>query len=408
MRLCSWFAGIDLDSRSITAALGCSTDGGPPRLLGCQRVALSSTDRIAAATQQTVLDAISRFAEWFHLESGGALPSVSLAVPEPVLQEVPASSEHHFTAPVLVDSAVMAEMRERALQRVRSLGPLVKCVDRAVELDGRRYAGPPLGQYATEMRVELAAWVARSSVVEPVSDMLERSGFEIGLVTPRSEATAESILTPSERRDGAIVVTINDTDSSVAVLVNSAVVDLFTVPLGREPLLAELARACNVSVDVVERLDLGLMLDRVPSDPMVQRVRTVMSGWGSALFTGVRRRIDNSNLSWRVQAGIVIAGSPHAFPALDDCAARVLGVPARFATMSPLAAESRIGNAGTFAAVGLLPLEWRTVTEESLDEMPDSVEVVIGERTPRIDVTERHGIGQALGRWLREFVPADH
>lgn len=408
MRLCSWFAGIDLDTRFVTAVLGCSTDDGPPRLLGCQRVDVPAAERIASTSQRTVLDAISRFAEWFHLESGGALPSVALSVPDSALQAVPASDEHRFMAPVLVDQAVLAEVRERALERLRPLGTVVKVIDRAVELDGRRFDVVPSGQYATVVRVEVAAWVARPAMVDPVIDVLERSGFEVGLMASRAEATAEAVLAPAERRDGAIVVTINEANSSIAVVVDSVVVDLFTVPLGRGPLLTELARACKVSVDVVERLDLGLMLDRVPSDPLVQRVRTVMSGWGAALFTGVRRQVDNRNLGWRVQAGVVIAGSPSAFPGLDSDAARVLGVPARFAIKSPATATARNGKLATFAAAGLLPLEWRAVSEESLENVLVPVRADGLERTPRIDVNERRGLGQALGRWLREFVPADH
>ncbi len=408
MRLCSWFAGVDLDLGAVTAALGCSTDDGPPRLLGCQSVEIPPSERSSSASSRTAVDAVTRFAEWFHLESGGALPSIALSLPESALREVPATDEHQFISPMLVDETLIAQMREQALQRIRPLGTAIKCVDRAVLLDGRHYDGPPSGQYATDIRVELAAWVARPTLVEPVTTVLERSGFEVGLVLPRSEATAESVLTPPERREGSIVVTINDTDSSVAVLVNSAVVDLFTVPLGREPLMTELARACNVSVDVIRRLDLGLMLDRAPTDPMVQRVRTIMSGWGAALFTGVRRQVDRRSLSWRVQAGVVIAASPQAFPALDDCAARALGLPARYATTGAMLNGLRSGKSGTFAAAGLLPLEWRAASAESDVEVPDLVPVANIERTPRIDVTERRGFGPALGRWLREFVPADH
>lgn len=407
MRLCTWFAGIDLDSRYLTATLGFSTDGQMPRILGSKVFDVDSVDGNVPDFRQPLQSALLEAGQWFHLETGGALNVVAVALSSRLVQEMSSSGACHFGAPTLIDSAEIKLVQDKALGSHGQRDWLVSSVVRSFEIDGRQLSTPPLGVIATSLRVEMTSWLARTAAMQPIVDAVKMSGLDVGLVRPRAVAGAEAVLTATERREGATVVLIGDTTTEVATFADSSLVDVCSVPLGRKPLVAEIARACNVSVAVVDRLDLSLMLDRAPSDPMVQRVRTVLSAWGTALFTAVRHRLDERDLAWRLSGGVVIGNSRAEFATLDERAVRIVGTPARFATMSPMFHRVSGVSHGSFAALGLISAQWNA----SQADVPS----VVDERQPEPAVSrsiedhgipERGGIGQAISRWLREFVPA--
>ncbi len=407
MRLCTWFAGVDLDSRYLTATLGFSTDDQAPRILGSKVFEVQSAPGQFPDFQRGLRAALPEAGNWFHMETGGALTKVAVAVPGSMIQEVPSSGACEFGTPTRIDSSVIDLARRRALERAGRLGPVVGSMVHSYDLDGHSQSTAPFGAFATSLGVEMTSWFARPAILQPVVDAVNDSGFDVGMVMPRAVACAEATLTPLERREGATVVMIGDSTTELATFIDSTLVDVYSVPLGRQPLVVELARACRVSVEVIDRLDLGLMMDRVPSDPIVQRVRTVLSAWGTALFSAIRRRLEERNLAWRLQAGIVIANPERAFPTLDDRAARVVGTPARFATINPSFERQSGASRRSFAALGLIPLQWKSTEVESprIDiRTPDSaVTPVVNNR----ELAGSGGIGHAIGRWLREFVPAD-
>ncbi len=404
MRLCNWFAGIDFDPRCLTATLGFTSDDREPRILGTRVFGAAAN----SDSQALIRRSLPELGRWLHLESGDALREIAIAVPGNALQEYPSSGECQFGSPTVIDSHAINLAMDRATAGPARLGQIVQTVIRGYEIDGRPSADSPIGSYATSLRVQTACWVARVDTVQQVSSAIAGAGFDVGTVVPRAVAAAHSTLTKLEQRDGAMLVMIGEEVTECATFIDSGVVDVFSVPLGSRPLEEQIARACNISPDVVKRLDLRLMFERMPSDPIVQRVRTVLSAWGTALFTSMRRRMDDLNLTWHLQAGVVIAGSARKFPDLDEQAARVVGTPARFATA--IQSNARVSGAtmGSFVTLGLIPLQWKS-TLESLQpvEVPEPQPAV--QSVVRLRETTGHGgFGHALGRWLREFVPASH
>ena len=292
MRLCNWFAGIDFDSRCLTATLGFTSDDREPRMLGTRVFDADAGDD----AQELLRRSLPEIGRWLHLESGDALRAVALAVPGNALQEFPSSGECQFGSPAIIDPDAINFVLDRALSGPAKIGHIVETVIRGYEVDGRTQAEPPVGSFATSIRVQTSCWVARGEVVQPAVSAIRRAGFDVEPIVPRAVATAYATLTKLEQREGATLVMIGEDVSECATIIDSEVVDVFTVPLGTNPLEEQIARACNISPDVVKRLDLSLMLERMPSDPIVQRVRTVLSAWGTALFTSVRRRLDDRNL----------------------------------------------------------------------------------------------------------------
>ncbi len=406
MRLCTWFAGLDLDSRYLTATLGFSSDNATPRVLGSKVVEIPHLEQSRSDLRLLLGQALPDLGEWFHLESGGALSGVALTVPGSAIQETPSSGTCDFGQPTRIDAAAISQARQRAATLPNKLGRVLSSTVCAYELDGRRHTKAPLGEVGSTLRVELTSWLARPEHVGPVIEAVEAQGFDVELIAPRAIATAEATLTPLERQQGAVVVQIGDEVTECATFIDGDFSDVWTISLGRAPLISELARACHVTNEVIDRLDLALMIERMPSDPMVQRVRTVISAWGSALFTSVRRRLDDRNLTWRVQSGVVIANSSHSFPSLEERAMKVVGVPARFAVESRSFQRVSGVSRGSFAALGLIPLQWSAHPEEPELEKFEPVEPTRSSVIDSRGNVTRGGFGQALGRWLREFVPA--
>ncbi|HEX3724068.1 MAG TPA: hypothetical protein VHV31_14875 [Nitrolancea sp.] len=402
MRLCNWYAGIDINSHAIVAAFGSSTDGQRPRVHGTVAFDLphgSVTD---------LSRPVHQLADWLRRESGGNLDAVALSVPGNAIHEMPSAGEIRFAVPTMIDTQLIEAARQKALYGPERLGMVLCSTIRCFEFDGYRTSSPPLGKYATSLRVEIVAWVARSRYVDQVVDALAEARFQLGLATPRVVAIAESVLARNERDGGAIVIQVNDDFTEVATFAAGQLADLWTIPLGKVALETQLARACGISVGLVRQLDLKRIVESNLEDPVVHRVRTVLSAWGLSLFRAVRQRMEAGDLTWHVQSGVVIADSAESLPLLDQFGSRVMGTRVRFA-LAPFATAMRNQPRGeSRAASGLIPLQWKTN-----GGLRDQSEMPLPAVTSDLDVPvsralERSGIAPFIGRWLREFVPSDH
>lgn len=395
MRLCDWFAGIDINDGEIIAAIGSSHDGSTARVHGSRSFQFENhlgRDK-----------ALREIGEWFRLESGGNLSTVAFTVPGSAYRPRSSTGECRISEPEIVDEELVEVVRQRALMQAGLSGPVLCSAERGFVCDGRSFPEAPLGLSVRTLVAHMMNWIADPSYVESMSTLLDDIGFAPGLIVPRVVALAETTLTPRERSQGAVMLCVSEQMTEVAVYRDGQLADLFTVPLGKARLDEKVSVACSVPLDLARRIDLCRMLESASSDAVVQRVRTIVSAWNLSLMRAIRDGLDASGPVWQLRAGIAIADSMRTFALLSEAASRVIGVPARVygasqATFGP-------GRGEPLVVQGLVPLqrELRVTTGDSLLSplMADSV-FAADERDGR------RGIGPAISRWLREFVPADH
>jgi cell division ATPase FtsA len=395
MRLCDWFAGIDISDRDVIAAIGASQSGSDVWLHGI---------RSFAAENDFERDhALREIAEWLRLESGGNLSSVAFTVPGNAYRSLASRGECRYSEPVVVDDEMIDEARQRALRQAGLAGPVLCSTARGYICDGKTFPEAPLGLPVRSLTADVINWIAEPRYVESLSRLLDDVGFAPGLIAPRVVALAGAALSQSERDRGVAALCVSEEFTEVVVYRAGQLDDLFVVPLGIARLNTKLASVCGIPLDLVQRVDLKRMLESSIADPIVQRVRTIISAWSLSLMRAVRERIETLGPVWQLGAGIVIADSGRALPSLAQTASRVIGVSARVAMAEPAIAGTTRGE--PLAAQGLIPLQWRLrvgVDQSLATPMFSDPNVGADERD------DRRGIGPVIGRWLREFVPADH
>lgn len=394
MPLCDWFAGIDINGRDVSAAIGSSQGGSPPRT--------HASRSFAAESDLARAHAVREVGEWLRLESGGSLRAIALTVPGAAYRALPSSGECRFSEPTVVDDEVVDLVRQRALASAGLAGPVLCSTARAFVCDGRTFPEAPLGLSVRSLKAEVINWIADPRYVESMTGLLDDIGFAPGLIVPRVVAIAEAVLVPMERDRGAAALCVSEEFTEVVVYRDGQLDDLFVIPLGKSRLDAKIATACGISLDLAQRIDLGRMLESSYADPIVQRVRTIVSAWSLCLMRAIRERLEANGPVWQLCSGIVIADSARAMPLLAETSTRVIGTQARVA----IAEQSTIGatRAEPLAARGLVPLQWHfhASVDESLAPLIGNPDFGPDERD------KRRGLGPVIGRWLREFVPADH
>ena len=410
MQLCNWLAGIDINTRAIIATFGSSTDHGNPRVHGSSVAELQYSPGRTFVDPHAQRNAVRQLAEWLRLESGGNLDEAALTISGIAIQEMPSSGECRFSTPTVIDGETVEIARRKALRGPGLLGSVLCSVIRSYEFDGRRTISAPLGMRAMSLRVEMVAWVVRSPHIRAAVDALTDAGIRPGVIAPRAVAIAETALTRSEREGGAVLVCANDEFTEVAAFVDAQLADLFVVPLGKSALEVQLSRACGVSIELVRRLDLQRMLMSTEDDVIVHNVRTIMSAWGVSLFAAIRRRLDAGDFTWRLQSGVVIADSVGALPTLAQTATRVLGRPARVAVSAQPITPGGVSLGEPLAACGLISLQWKTNgrQREQFDVPLPTTSMHVPSEIESREIFERKGLVPVIGRWLREFIPADH
>ena len=130
MRLCNWFAGIDINSHNMIATFGSSTGDERPRVHGT--VAFDLPSGSVTALHRPV----HQLAEWLRLESGGNLDAVALSVPGNAIQEMPSAGECRFVESTLIDIELVEAARRKALHGPDMLGLVLCSAIRSYEYDG--------------------------------------------------------------------------------------------------------------------------------------------------------------------------------------------------------------------------------------------------------------------------------
>ncbi len=274
----------------------------------------------------------------------------------------------------------------RALDAARSIAvpynrQIIHVIPRGFVVDGQDGIRSALGMHGYRLEVEAHIVTANSTGLRNMEKCLEAAGLDVDGWVVSSLASAEVVLTETEREMGVVMCDIGGGTTDLAIYIEGAVWHSAVIPVGGDHLTSDIAQGLHLPLETAEMVKRrhgharGAMLDpnaafavRPFGQEQTVQVRMVdlaaiVEPRVEELFSLVRQEIKRSGYDGLLPAGVVLTGGSSPLPGTREVAGEVLHLPVRSAQPEGMRGlVDQLRSPAYATAFGLL--EWAKLQEE--------------------------------------------
>jgi len=229
---------------------------------------------------------------------------------------------------------------------------VVHVIPREFIVDGEAGVKDAVGMSGVRLEVDTHIITASSSAIKNLRKAVNEIGIEIEELVFSGLASAEAVLSNTEKELGCVVVDIGGGTTSVAAFNDGAISYSGVIPIGAKNVTNDLAIGLRVSLEAAEKIKVflsnsaakGKKPKEEESDALdleslgiseVKRVskRTLVDGIIrprlNEIFTMVRLELDKAGVANRVPSGVIITGGGAETSDSEESARRMLSLPVR-------------------------------------------------------------------------------
>ncbi len=223
---------------------------------------------------------------------------------------------------------------------------IVHVLPREYVVDGEAGVRDPVGMSGVRLEVDTHIVSAGSSAIKNVRKAVNEVGIQIDDLVFSAIASAEAVLSPTEKELGCVRIDIGGGTTSIAAYTDGALSYPGVIPVGAKNVTNDLAIGLRVSLETAEKIKLALSKRKKSeeSDEMdlislgvteVTKIskKTLLEGIIrprlNEIFTMVRMELEREGLANRIPSGAIITGGGAETAGVIDSAKRMLSLPVR-------------------------------------------------------------------------------
>lgn len=217
-------------------------------------------------------------------------------------------------------------------------------------VDGESGVKDPVGMSGVRLEVETHLVTASQAAVKNLRKAVNEVGIQIEGLVFTGLASAEAVLTETEKELGCVLVDIGGGTTSVAAFIDGALSYSSVIPIGGKNVTNDLAIGLRVSLDAAEKIKVAISNEEKKGkgkdgeDEMnlerlgvseVKKIskKTLTEGIIrprlNEIFTMVRLDLEKAGLANRIPSGVVITGGAADTAGIVDSAKRMMSLPVR-------------------------------------------------------------------------------
>lgn len=224
---------------------------------------------------------------------------------------------------------------------------ILHVIPRHYSVDGQSGVVDPVGMTGVRLEVEAHIVTASTPALRNLSKCLEESGIKVLDYVFSGFASAESVLTPTEKELGVILVDMGASVTSLTIYHEGAPAYSSVIPIGAKNVTNDLAIGLRLSLDEAEKLKLNLTRDLdaeeevslkelgVSQSTQKVSIKTAVDGIVAPrleeIFTMIREEIKESGFGGATPAGVVLTGGGAQIIRIKYNCQHTLGLPVRIA-----------------------------------------------------------------------------
>ncbi len=250
---------------------------------------------------------------------------------------------------------------------------ILHVIPRSFTVDGQDGIRQPLGMHGFRLEVEAHIITAATASVQNLTKCVEAAGVQVEAYVLNPLASAEVVLTDTEKEMGVVVCDIGGGTTDLAIYIDGNVWHTLSLSVGGNHLTSDIAHGLRLPADVAERVKIefghastrevastdGFTVQPFGEDKPVTVARadlaTIIEARVEEIFSLALQEIKRTGYDGLLPAGIVLTGGSSQLPGIRKVASDVLNLPSRIGAPQNLhgLVDKLIGPAFS-TSVGLL------------------------------------------------------
>jgi cell division protein FtsA len=226
---------------------------------------------------------------------------------------------------------------------------VIHVIQRGFVVDGQDGIRQPVGMHGYRMEVEAHIITAAAATVENLRECVQTSGISVSQFVLNPLASAEVVLTETERQMGAVVCDIGGGTTDMAIYIEGDVWHTMVLAVGGNHITSDIAHGLRLPTDEAEEvkkkfayaLENRIAEDEAfpvrtfgqdaPSHIMRKDLAHITEARVEEIFELVLQEIKRSGYDGLLPAGMILTGGTSQLPGIKELAQQVLGLPVRIA-----------------------------------------------------------------------------
>jgi cell division protein FtsA len=250
---------------------------------------------------------------------------------------------------------------------------IIHIIQRGFNIDGQEGIRKPLGMHGYRLEVETHIITASAASVENLRQCVGAAGVEVSQFVLNPLASAEVVLTETEREMGVVVCDVGGGTTDMAIYIGGDVWHTNVLAVGGDHITSDIAHGLRLPISQAEEIKIKhghAVRDEVPSGESFRikpfgeeqpieinrrELAHIIEARVEEIFSLVLQEIKRSGYDGLLPAGMVLTGGSSALPGMRTMASQTLNLPVRIAMPENLIGMSdKLINPAYSTSVGLL------------------------------------------------------
>jgi cell division protein FtsA len=399
--------GIDIGTTKVCTLVARVEGGSSLRILG---VGIEPSQGIRKGTivdLQAASQAIARSIEKAERTSGMEITSALVSLAGSHVSSVNSRGVVGIAGRVIDQDDVFRALDAAQAVAIPHNREIIHVIQRGFVVDGQDGIRMPVGMHGYRLEVEAHIITAAASTVENLRQCVQASGVEVVQFVLNPLASAEVVLSDTERQMGVVVCDIGGGTTDMAIYIDGDIWHTMVLGIGGNHITSDIAHGLRLPLSQAEEIkklyghavqseipenetfSTRIFGEERPVEISRRDLAMIIEARVEEIFDLILQEIKRSGYDGLLPAGVVLTGGSSLLPGIRTLASQVMGLPVRIAKPENLLGLTDQLNSPAYStSVGLL--NWAMMMSET--------PAATGKRS------RKKGGSSEFGDWLKSFL----
>jgi cell division protein FtsA len=365
--------GIDIGTTKVCTLVASEETPGQIRILGVGIEPSQGMRKGVVVDLGAVSQAITRSVEKAERTSGLEITSALVSLAGSQVSSVNSRGVVGVTGRMIDQEDVARAVDAARAVAIPHNREIIHVIQRGFDVDGQEGIRMPIGMHGYRLEVETHIITVAGSAVENLRQCVSATGVEVSQFVLNPLASAEVVLTETERQMGVVVVDIGGGTTDMAIYIDGDVWHTSVLAVGGNHITSDIAHGLRLPISqaeeikvqhghaLVEELGEGEFFNIRPfgeNDIMQVNRRDladIIEARVGEILGLVLQEIKRSGYDGLLPAGMVLTGGTSSLPGIRNLAQAVMGVSVRIAQPeNMIGMVEKLNSPAYSTSVGLL------------------------------------------------------
>jgi len=408
------YVGIDIGTTKICVLVAKEDPPGQTRILGVGIEPSQGLRKGVVVDLEAASQAVARAVEKAERTSGVEVLSALVSLAGSNVSSVNSRGVVGVTGRIIDQDDVARAVDAARAVAIPHNREIVHVIQRGFNVDGQDGIRTPIGMHGYRLEVETHIITATAASVENLRQCVAAAGVDVAQFVLNPLASAEVVLSETERQMGVVVCDVGGGTTDMAIYVDGDIWHTAVLPVGGNHITSDVAQILHLpnsqaeevklqhgqadvsEVDTKQFFNVRPFGEEQPIQISHHELVEIIGARVEEIFGMVLQEIKRSGYDGLLPAGMVLTGGSSSLPGVRTIASKVLGLPVRIAQPENLIGMvDRLHSPAFSTSVGLL--RWAMMMSE--------VASTGGGRALRPRIDRGGDIVEKFLVWFRRLLP---